>query len=416
MAAEPLNRDDGARARLPGRLARLAAGLARSLGPSPAAGGGCDCSRRRGHEAAIAVEHGADAAKTESGDGRARAVDRNARRRVRDRAALPPGETDRAGAGDCRPVGERPSDSLLALGCERAVRDAFSRNTRRAVRSDLGIYAEWCAERGRKALPASPQTLAAFIDDMARSRAPATVSRYVASIGAAHWAIGRGKAVKDPLVRLALKRMYRRKGRRQHQVLGLTWAVRERLLEPVGDRLIDERNRALVAVAYDAMLRRSELVSLRVEDLSYEPQGDATLLVRNSKTDGEGRGEMVYLAPDTVALVRSWLARSGVSGGRLFRSVSRSGRLGERLDASQVPRIIKGMAERAGLSPTFVEGLSGHSPRVGAVQDMIAAGIELPAILQAGRWKSAAMVRRYGERLLAREGAAAKLARQQRRE
>lgn len=47
---------------------------------------------------------------------------------------------------------------------------------------------------------------------------------------------------------------------------------------------------------------------------------------------------------------------------------------------------------------------------------MIAAGIELPAILQAGRWKSAAMVRRYGERLLAREGAAAKLARQQRRE
>ena len=32
---------------------------------------------------------------------------------------------------------------------------------------------------------------------------------------------------------------------------------------------------------------------------------------------------------------------------------------------------------------------------------MVAAGIELPAILQAGRWKSTAMVNRYGERLLA---------------
>ena len=33
---------------------------------------------------------------------------------------------------------------------------------------------------------------------------------------------------------------------------------------------------------------------------------------------------------------------------------------------------------------------------------MVAAGIELPAILHAGRWKSTAMVNRYGERLLAR--------------
>ena len=70
----------------------------------------------------------------------------------------------------------------------------------------------------------------------------------------------------------------------------------------------------------------------------------------------------------------------------------RSGALGAGLDASQVPRIFKAMAHRAGLSPELVEGLSGHSARVGAAQDMIAAGIELPAILHAGRWKSTAMV------------------------
>ena len=69
------------------------------------------------------------------------------------------------------------------------------------------------------------------------------------------------------------------------------------------------------------------------------------------------------------------------------------------------------MARRAGLPAEIVDGLSGHSTRVGAAQDMIAAGIGLPAILQAGRWKSSAMVNRYGERLLARNGAAAQLAR-----
>ena len=61
----------------------------------------------------------------------------------------------------------------------------------------------------------------------------------------------------------------------------------------------------------------------------------------------------------------------------------------------------------------MVDGLSGHSTRVGATQDMIGAGIELPAILLAGRWKSTAMVSRYGARLQARQNGAARLARLQ---
>ena len=69
------------------------------------------------------------------------------------------------------------------------------------------------------------------------------------------------------------------------------------------------------------------------------------------------------------------------------------------------------MAREAGLPEMVAAGLSGHSTRVGAAQDMVAAGIELPAILQAGRWKSTAMVNRYGERLLARRSGAAQLAR-----
>ena len=63
-----------------------------------------------------------------------------------------------------------------------------------------------------------------------------------------------------------------------------------------------------------------------------------------------------------------------------------------------------------------VDHLSGHSTRVGAAQDMIACGIELPAILQAGRWKSTSIVNRYGERLLAHRSGAAQLARMQSRE
>ena len=138
------------------------------------------------------------------------------------------------------------------------------------------------------------------------------------------------------------------------------------------------------------------------------------VLVRRSKTDPEGRGATLYLAPDGVALVRVWLERSGVREGRLFRSLCRAV-VGDQLDASQVPRIFKAMAERAGLPSEVVDGLSGHSTRVGAAQDMVAGGIEMPAILQAGRWKTTAMVNRYGEHLLAQRSGAAQLARLQHR-
>jgi len=299
--------------------------------------------------------------------------------------------------------------------CARASRGSLSANTARAMRSDLAIYAAWCEARGVAALPASAETVAAFVDAMAMAKAPATVRRYVASIAAAHRAAGCAKTAESEAVRKALQRMHRRRGRRQAQATGLTWALRQRLMAATGESLLDARNRALLAVAYDTLLRRGELVALQVSDIVEEPDGAATVLVRRSKADAEGKGATVYLARDSMALVDAWRERSGVAGGRLFRSLCR-GAVGERLDASQVPRIFKAMAERAGLPAEVVGRISGHSTRVGAAQDMVAGGIGMAAILHAGRWKTPSMVNRYGERLLARRSGAAQLARLQHRE
>ena len=296
-----------------------------------------------------------------------------------------------------------------------AARGAFSPNTERALRADVEIFAAWCRHQRRVALPASAATVVAFIDDRARVKAPATVRRYVASIATLHKALRQTNPLEHARVRFALQRMHRRRGRRQAQVQGLTWPLRNRLLEAAGDRLIDARNRALLALGYDTLLRRSELVSVDVPDVLEEIDGTATLLVRSGKTDAEGRGATLYLARDTVQLVKTWLDRGGVDAGRVFRSVRKDGAVGEQLDASQVPRIYKRMARRAGLPDDIVDALAGHSTRVGPVQDMIACGIELPAILQSGRWQTTRMVHRYGERLLARRSGAAQLAERQQR-
>lgn len=316
------------------------------------------------------------------------------------------------------PLADAESDAELAERLARFVEtvgSAFSRNTKRALRADLRVFLTWCRRHGLTAMPALPATVVAFIDDMGRSRAPATVRRYVSSIATLHRSLRLENPACSTAVKLALQRMYRLRGRRQTQVAGLTWPLRNRLIEAAGGRLIDARNQALLAVAYDTLLRRSELVSLEVSDLAEEPDGSATLLVRTSKTDPEGKGAVLFLARDTVSLVNAWLARSGVTEGRLVRSVRKDETVGRTLDPSQVPRIYKTMALHAGVPAAAVVSLAGHSTRVGPVQDMIACGIELPAILQAGRWKSPNMVQRYGERLLARRSGAAQLAKRQRR-
>ena len=214
-------------------------------------------------------------------------------------------------------------DRLVA--CFEAARGAFSRNTERALRADVEIFEFWCRQRGLEAVPAGAATVVAFIDEMARLKAPSTVRRYVSSIATLHKALGQTSPLESPPVRLALQRMHRVRGRRQAQVQGLTWPMRNRLLEVAGDRLIDVRNRALLGVAYDTLLRRSELVSLEVSDLLEDIDGSATLLVRSGKTDPDRRGAMLYLARDTVKLVRAWLEAGGLGGGLLFRSVRKDG-------------------------------------------------------------------------------------------
>jgi hypothetical protein len=68
------------------------------------------------------------------------------------------------------------------------------------------------------------------------------------------------------------------------------------------------------------------------------------------------------------------------------------------------------MAHRAELSADAIALISGHSTRVGAAQDMLRYGEQLPGIMQAGRWKTATMVAHYTAKQGARYSAAARIA------
>ena len=152
-------------------------------------------------------------------------------------------------------------------------REASTPARQRALRADMQVFLEWCAERRFEALPAQPSTVAAFMRDMARQKSASTVRRYVYSLSTLHKALGEENPAESAEVKLALRQLVLAKRGGENGVLGLTWGLCQRLIEAPGDRLIDSRNRALLAVAYDALLRRSELVSLQVADLLVEGGG-----------------------------------------------------------------------------------------------------------------------------------------------
>ncbi|BAQ50171.1 MULTISPECIES: hypothetical protein [Methylobacterium] len=141
-------------------------------------------------------------------------------------------------------------------------------------------------------LPATPETIAAFIDAHSEVKSRATVERYRSSIAALHRAAGLSNPCADEIVRLAVKRMNRTKGRRQKQAEPLNRTSIDRMIaEKATERLhrrvsegetetplIALRNTALVAVAYDTLLRHSELVSSDIGDLESGADGSGTVL------------------------------------------------------------------------------------------------------------------------------------------
>lgn len=128
--------------------------------------------------------------------------------------------------------------------------------------------------------------------------------------------------------------------------------------------LIGIRDRALVLLGFAGAFRRSELVALDVEDCSFGKDG-LTVVLRRSKTDQDGVGRKVgipYRAnPETcpVRAAQEWIEQAALSSGGLFRAINRHGQVqAGRLTGIDVARVVKKLAQRAGLDPTRFAGPS----------------------------------------------------------
>ena len=106
---------------------------------------------------------------------------------------------------------------------------------------------------------------------------------------------------------------------------------------------------------------------------------------------------MAYLSPRTQKLLHEWLDDSGLASGPLFQSLHTRKFSGKPLSTSSIRRLVKRAGIRVEAFYAEAAEISGHSMRVGAAQDMMSAGLDHIAIMQAGGWKTINVVARYVE-------------------
>jgi integrase len=285
---------------------------------------------------------------------------------------------------------------------------AYSANTLRAQKADGAIFQVFCEGRGESFLPADPKTIRAFIEnEVTAGKKPATVRRYIATIGRAHVGAGLLNPCSGEAVRLGLKKMGRETSARQAQARALGWKEIKEFIASAGKGLRADRERALLCVAYETLARRSELVALTVQDIEFWPNGTGQVLIRRGKTDAEGQGRVAYLSRETVKWLKIWLEHAEIAEGAIFRRLIGRDEIGDALHPGSIAPIFKRVAQWIGMPARFVAEVSGHSTRVGAAQDLAELDIDLVAITQAGGWKSTRMPLQYAEKInAARSGMA----------
>ena len=269
--------------------------------------------------------------------------------------------------------------------------------TRRAYRSDFGVFRSWCEAKHVLALPAQPKTVAAFLAaEASRGVKPSTIGRRLAAIRYAHKLAGRELPTNSEAVKATLRGI-RRTAR----------SVPARKAPATADRIVamvnkadsdpkGVRDRALLLLGFAGAFRRSELVALNTEDLQF-CDGGLRVTIRKSKTDQEGLGATIGIVSGSTACpvdaVRAWIETARITEGPVFRPVTRRGKVSKRrLSARAEAELVKTYARRAGFNAAK---FSGHSLRSGFLTSAAASGASIFKMMDVSRHKSVETLRCY---------------------
>lgn len=282
------------------------------------------------------------------------------------------------------------------------IRRSVPESTRAAYERQWSKFATWCEAEGVTSLPAHGDTFAEYTGWLTRTPtmigtlpSVATIQQAHAAIRAMHRYAGH-EGRPDSKRALAVLKTYRRERADQRQGRKQSAPVTVQPLRAMVATLdlettIGLRDRLMLVLGFAGMLRRSELVALQLDDVTETDDGLIVFLAR-SKTDQDAAGATVAIPPGShphTDAVRAWhdwteaLAAAGITEGRLLRSVSRHGHIGDSWSTEALNKRVKAIAAAAG-----VEGVTAHGLRAGGPTEAARKGVPGSFIRDHGRWKS----------------------------
>ena len=233
-------------------------------------------------------------------------------------------------------------------------------------------FVAWSQASGRRSLPASPEDVAAYLEDRSETGArPSTLRVVAAAIAHSHKDAGFDVPVHHRVARTVLDELTRDDAPGPIRALPLDldcylairktahkprWGRGGRLERTPNARRRGSADIAMIGLMRDARLRLGEAAVLTWGDIKRVRGGSGSVRVA-----GVGETEHRVVSSDTMGLLKS--IRRGAGDDELV--------LGMR--PNQIAIRIGAAAKQAGLG----EGYSGDSPRLGMIKDMETLGVHL---------------------------------------
>ncbi|WP_323019222.1 tyrosine-type recombinase/integrase [Pararhodobacter sp.] len=321
--------------------------------------------------------------------------------------------------------------SALSADDEAALADLYRRgtpaNTLRAWESDLAYIAAWKqAVFGRPLAWPEDETVALrFIlhhaEDLTEATgpardaaealiaqglrraltppAPSTLDRRIASWRAFHRMRNLPSPFAAPLVQQARQKARKAlaRPRTPKSPRPVTREVLTALLASCDDSRRGIRDRAMLTLAFaSGGRRRSEVTGLDLADVDLRPfktRGLIWLRLLETKTTGKGDAPRLPLKGPAARALVHWIETAELSGGPLFRPVSRSDRvLNRRLAPDALRVILRHRLALAGLPEDFA---TPHGLRAGFLTQAALDGAPLAAAMALSLHRSAIQAQRY---------------------
>ena len=290
---------------------------------------------------------------------------------------------------------------------EEAYDHAQANGTRELYRKHWHYFETWCTGNGLCPKPAEPGTVAAYLTERALQVTVSTLRTAQAAIRSYHEHDNLISPTQHPQVRRIMRGLAREYPRAAQQVTGIddeTFAFiiaaahipKEHETPVMADRRA-ALDIALISLMRDAMLRRSEAANAEWRHVHRTPEGKFVFELPTSKTDQTGEGTFLFLSLFTIRALAYML---GHRGGAPPSPEDKIFRIGER----QISNRIKAATKHASIEARF----GGHSPRIGMALDLAMNNVELPALMQAGRWSSERAAAHYIKKIQASKNAVAR--------